>query len=120
MKLCFPIEKDEGLDSAVFGHFGSAPAFMVLDTVAREGKTLTGNPHHPHGMCSPLAAISGEGVDVVITGGIGAGAISGLKAAGIEVYKAVNGTVKENMDAFELGGLAKLESGHCSGHGCAH
>ncbi len=32
MKLCFPIQHDQTLDSEVFGHFGSAPAFMLVDT----------------------------------------------------------------------------------------
>ena len=29
MKMCFPVESDQGLESKVFGHFGSAPVFVV-------------------------------------------------------------------------------------------
>ena len=32
MKICFPVQKNEGMSSLVYGHFGSAPIFLVLDT----------------------------------------------------------------------------------------
>ena len=32
MKVCFPVEKNEGINSVVYGHFGSAPAFVMVDT----------------------------------------------------------------------------------------
>ena len=35
MKICFPVEKDEGIESQVYNHFGSAPVFIMVDT---EGK----------------------------------------------------------------------------------
>lgn len=31
MKIVFPTQVDQGLDSAVFGHFGSAPCFVLVD-----------------------------------------------------------------------------------------
>ncbi len=31
MKICFPVEQHEGLESQVYGHFGSAPSFVVVD-----------------------------------------------------------------------------------------
>jgi predicted Fe-Mo cluster-binding NifX family protein len=123
MKLCFPVEKDEGLDSRVFGHFGSAPAFLIIDTVSREKKTVTNNDqHHAHGMCSPLSALSGEQVDAIIVCGIGAGALSKLARSGIQVFKAVEGTVSGNMALFELSHLNRFDPGHiCKGQeGCAH
>ena len=51
MKLCIPVEKDNGMESAVYGHFGSAPVFAVYDTA--DGKTVfhdNGNMHHEHGV----------------------------------------------------------------------
>jgi ArsR family transcriptional regulator len=73
-------------------------------------------------MCSPLKAIGSERVEAVIVSGIGAGALNGLSAAGVLVYKAFDGTVKENLRAFELHRLARFDHGHtCAGHdGCAH
>jgi predicted Fe-Mo cluster-binding NifX family protein len=40
MKICFPVESDKGLDSEVFGHFGSAPTFVVFDTEAKSIDTI--------------------------------------------------------------------------------
>ena len=35
MKVCFPTETLQGLDSRVYGHFGSAPGFVIVDTGTR-------------------------------------------------------------------------------------
>ena len=32
MKVCFPVQKDEGVESQVYNHFGSAPVFIMVDT----------------------------------------------------------------------------------------
>ena len=123
MRLCFPIEKEEGLESKVFGHFGSAPAFLIVELEKKDTVTVINRDmHHAHGSCSPIKALDGQQVNAVITGGIGGGALAGLNAAGIEAYQAVNGTVKENIEAFEGRTLPRFVPGHtCGGHsGCAH
>jgi len=38
MKLCIPISEDRGLDSPICGHFGSAPAFLLVDTETRASR----------------------------------------------------------------------------------
>ncbi len=123
MKLCFPVMETRSLDSEVYGHFGSAAAFIVFDTATKEEKAvLNGDAHHAHGMCSPLKALSGENVDVIIVGGIGRGALMRLNGAGIKVYKASDGTVAQNIKLFEEGRLPLFSPGMvCSGReGCAH
>ena len=125
MNLCFPVGKDEGLESRVYEHFGSAPAFIVVDVKSGEKKTKTiinSDQHHAHGMCSPFKALSGEQVDAVIVGGIGRGALMKLSGGGIKVYKAFDGTISENIKLFEEGLLPVFSAGMmCSGHeGCAH
>ena len=32
MQICIPVVEDKGLQSRVSAHFGSAPAFMIVDT----------------------------------------------------------------------------------------
>ena len=32
MKICFPVQNDNGIESTVYNHFGSAPVFVVFDT----------------------------------------------------------------------------------------
>ncbi len=126
MKVCFAVEKDEGINSAVYGHFGSAPIFVMIDTDSGSVGTVNNRDlHHVHGACNPIQAIGGQAVDAVVVGGIGAGAINGLNARGIRVYGSIAETVKENLDLLKQGKLPLLTLQHaCGGHshggGCAH
>lgn len=126
MKVCFPVEEDQGFGSTVYGHFGSAPVFLIADTETGSISSLSNNDqHHAHGRCSPLKALGGSQVDAVIVGGIGGGALKGLQAQGIRVYQTGGGSVRENLDHLR-GGLLKPFDGQslCGGHGhggsCSH
>jgi len=124
MKLCFPVESDKGLESEVYGHFGSAPVFVIVDTDSKAFESINNqNLAHEHGMCNPLKAIDGKKVDAIVVGGIGAGAINKLNASGIKVYRAFRGSVQINMSAFESNQMPELTIQHaCGGHGggCGH
>ena len=118
MQICIPVLEDRGLDSRVSGHFGSAPAFMIVDTDSGTCRVLGNhNEHHAHGMCQPLAALAGETVDGIIVGGIGMGALMKLQAAGITVYRAVHPTVAETIAAFRDGSLQPVgQNEACAAH----
>jgi len=123
MIICIPVNKDLGLDSPVSAHFGSAPAFMLADTKERTVSViLNQNAHHVHGMCQPLAALGERKFEAVVVGGIGAGALSKLQAAGITVFRTTGGTVSEVVDAVESGIMQVMTlQGACGGHpNCAH
>jgi len=119
MRVCIPTEEDRGIESIIYGHFGSAQYFVICDTETDETKTLENkNQHHAHGTCSPMAALGGESVDSVIVGGIGKGAISGQNNAGIKVYQSKKGTVRDNVEALKNGKLNELTPQNaCAGHG---
>ncbi len=124
MKVCFPVKEVSALDSEVYGHFGSAPKFILVDSET-EHFTIIDNvdQHHVHGMCNPIEAIAGKDVDSVIVGGIGGGALMKLNMAGIKVYRAKAKRVKENLSLFSSGELMQFQPGHvCAGHGdmCSH
>ena len=124
MKVCFAVQKDEGMDSAVFGHFGSAPAFMVVDT-EHQSIELVNNKDmiHAHGACNPIMALGGQNVGAVVVGGIGGGALMKLNAAGIKVYGSMAGTIKGNLDLLMTNRLPELSMNNtCAGHqgGCGH
>jgi predicted Fe-Mo cluster-binding NifX family protein len=127
MKICFAVEKDQGINSAVYGHFGSAPAFLMVDTESGSVATV-GNRDmiHAHGACNPIMAIGGQSVDAVVVGGIGAGALNRLNGEGIQVYAARAETVSQNVDLLKEGKLPVLTLQHsCAGHqqgggGCGH
>jgi len=122
MKVCIPVEEYRGLDSVVYGHFGSAPVFVLVDTETLAVEPLSNrDEHHQHGACSPLKAIGGRQVNAVIVGGIGSGAIRGLNQAGIEVYRFVDGTAGQAVQQLKTGKLSPLNLDHaCAGHGAGH
>jgi predicted Fe-Mo cluster-binding NifX family protein len=124
MKVCFAVQKDEGMESAVYGHFGSAPAFMVVDTESQSRDTISNiDLIHAHGACNPIMALGGKNVDAIVVGGIGGGALMKLNAAGIKVYGAKAGTIKGNIDLLMKNGLPELSMENiCAGHegGCGH
>jgi predicted Fe-Mo cluster-binding NifX family protein len=126
MKIAFPTEDDRGVESPVYGHFGSAPFFIMIETDNGDvGTIVNRNTEHEHGQCQPLLVLGGSGVDAVVVGGIGRGALSKLQSAGIKVYRAVEGTVWKNLELMKSGRLPELTLDQtCAGHGrhgdCVH
>jgi predicted Fe-Mo cluster-binding NifX family protein len=122
MNICIPVNEDQGLDSEVCGHFGSAPAFLIVDTDSGNCRAIINrNQHHEHGTCSPFAAIQGELLDAVVVGGIGMGALNKLMAAGLSVFRAQHPTVSMTVEAFKAGTLQRMQPGMaCGGHSHDH
>jgi predicted Fe-Mo cluster-binding NifX family protein len=110
MKIGFAVVKlDEGKESVVYGHFGSAPAFLIVDTETDQVLVLSNrNTHHEHGMCNPISALNGNHVDAMIVGGIGPGALMKLNAMGIKVFRSGASTVNENLVLFGSNRLQEL------------
>jgi len=126
MKVCIPVEEYRGLDSPVYGHFGSAPVFVLVNTETLAIEPLGNHDHeHQHGACSPLKALGGQQVNAVIVVGIGPGAIQGLQQAGIDVFQFRGGTVAEAVRQFRANALPAMTiecacGGHGSGQSCGH
>jgi len=119
MNLCIPVLKDEGLQSRVSGHFGSAPMFMLVDTETSQTTIIDNqNDHHQHGMCMPLQSLAGHDIDSVVVGGIGMGALNKLLAANIKVFQSHLPTVEQTLAAFQQGALQEVSpQTACAGHG---
>jgi len=118
MNICIPVNTDQGLSSAVCAHFGSAPFFMIVDAESGACRTLVNrNQDHAHGLCQPLAVLAGEPIDAVVVGGIGAGALDKLMAAGMGVYRAEHPTVDRTVEAFKRGELRGMAMDGACGHG---
>lgn len=116
MKVCFPVQKDKGINSIVYSHFGSAPMFIVVDTETDNISIINNNnQHHSHGACNPIRALDGQSVDAVVVGGIGTGALSRLNQAGIRVYQAQSTTIKNNIEMFKSQSLPEFTLQHCCG-----
>lgn len=128
MRIAFPVIENKGIDSNVHNHFGSAPIFVFVDLDTDAVESFD-NPDqdHQHGACNPMTALGGRKVDGIVVGGIGGGALKKLKNDGITVYRAIEGSVAENVRMIKAGNLPVFESDQVCGHhhgvqigDCAH
>lgn len=122
MNICIPVIADEGLASPLSPHFGSAPYFLVVDVDTNVCRAIpNGSRHHAHGSCHPLAALRGEDLAAAIVIGLGGGALNGLLASGIRVYRASRPTAGEAIAAFKAGTLETIAADAvCAHHGRDH
>jgi predicted Fe-Mo cluster-binding NifX family protein len=124
VKIGFAVRSNEGIESKVYDHFGSAPAFIIADIEGKEVVTVDNKDlHHAHGACNPIMALDGKSVDAMVVGGIGAGALMKLNASGIRVYRAGGATVNENLALLREEKLEELTiQNSCRAHegGCGH
>ncbi|MBR7105116.1 MAG: NifB/NifX family molybdenum-iron cluster-binding protein [Lentisphaeria bacterium] len=111
MKIAVTCENNE-----VFQHFGHTPGFAVFEVeggkIVSEKQISSGDSGH--GALAGLLAE--EKVDVLICGGIGAGAINALGVAGISVVGGAEGNVREAAAAFVDGTLQVRADFHCNHH----
>ena len=104
----------------VFQHFGHTQQMKIYDAengqiVAEQVADTTGSGH------GALAGfLSGLKVDVLICGGIGAGAQQALAQAGIKLYGGVTGGANDAVKAFLAGTLHYNADVHCDHHNHDH
>jgi predicted Fe-Mo cluster-binding NifX family protein len=119
MRICVPVEEDKGLDSRVCEHFGSAPAFLLVDTrTKRFDAIVNAQSEHAHGGCAPLGALLTERVDAFVVKGIGRGALQRVLGAGVAAFQTSSITVNDVVAEAEAGALAAVEATcGCGQHG---
>ena len=130
----YAAEKGEGImriavtyeNGQIFQHFGHSESFKIYET---EGNNIVraeviGTDGAGH---SALAAVlKDKGVDVLICGGIGNGAVTALSEAGIDVYSGADGEADAAVEAYLNGDLTSAgvncdhHHDHEDGHGCGH
>lgn len=126
MRVCFPVEIERGMESEVYGHFGSAPVFVIVETRNNNMTTINNkDEHHAHGACNPLKKFNNHQVDALVVAGIGMGALNILNQSGIKVFHVQARTVRENVALMKAGNLPEFTPQHtCAGHdqggGCGH
>ena len=126
MKICFPVQDNNGIESVVYNHFGSAPLFVVFDTDTKSVASINNrDKHHSHGACNPMKALDDQKVDAMVVGGIGAGALTKLNQMGITVHRSQGATIRENLAMFQAKSLPVMTvqaccGGHSEDRGCAH
>jgi len=110
MKLCFPVVTGEGMDSAIYGHFASAPWFLIVDTGSRQTYVIANCAEKElYGGCNPFMALRDRHLDGIVVGGIGDDALRTMNMCGFRVYQANSASVRENVELFEEQALTELE-----------
>lgn len=104
----------------IFMHFGRSEQFKIYDI--QDGKVLNeqvvGTGGTGHGALAGLLA--NGGVDTLICGGIGGGAINALTQAGITVYAGAQGSCDACVEALIADTLAQAGEATCDCHGHDH
>ncbi len=100
----------------VFPHFGRTPEFYLV--TAEDGKIIeekiVAAPAEGHGAL--VGFLISQGVDTLICGGVGGGAVNGLRAAGIQVYAGAAGSVREQVLSLLSGQLPQQGDANCDHH----
>lgn len=101
----------------IFQHFGHTEQFKIYDI--EDGKVVkeqvAGTEGSGHGALAGM--LSDLKADVLICGGIGAGAQNALAEAGIRLYGGVSGSADEAVRVLLEGSLSFDPDVHCDHHG---
>ena len=119
--IAIPSALPGGLDAGMGMHFGHCEIYTIAEV--EDGKvasvrTLPPIPHQQGGCLAPVNYLAGEGVNVLLAGGMGMRPLMGFNQAGVEVYYAGNfPTVGQSVQAFNEGKLPAFTPEHsCGGH----
>lgn len=107
-------------NGSIFQHFGHTEQFKLYDAEngAVVGTRTVGTNGSGHGaLAGFLAELK---TDVLICGGIGAGARTALAEAGIRLYGGVSGSADEAVEALLTGRLKFDPEARCDHHGEGH
>ena len=108
MRIAVPYE-----DGRIFQHFGRTQQFKIYDT--DDSTVLHAEVMSTDGVMHEALAVvlAGNGVDVLVCGGLGAGAMSALQEAGILVISGASGDADTAVAAF-LDGSLRSEGVNCN------
>lgn len=109
----------KNLDSPVDRRFGRAAHFLVYDLDTDTFKVVDNKQNLQAAQGAGIQSarnVADSGAKAVITGNVGPNAYQALNAAGIDIYLMKSGTVKEAIEEFKSGNLAKSTGANVEGH----
>jgi predicted Fe-Mo cluster-binding NifX family protein len=106
MKICITAE-GKTLDSKVDPRFGRCQYFVVGDANTMIFEAIQNASADAGGGAGIQAGqlMARSGVKAILTGNVGPNAFQTLKAAGVEVFTGISGTIKEAIEKYKAGGL---------------
>lgn len=115
MKVAVTYENGE-----IFQHFGHSEAFKLYEVEGNEVKASEVVNTNGSGHGALAGFLQERNVEVLICGGIGAGAQNALAQAGIKLYGGVSGSADDAVQALIDGTLAYNPDVKCDHHGEGH
>lgn len=111
MKIAVPYENGQ-----VYQHFGHSALFKIYDT--ENGKILSSEivSTNGQGHGALVGFLVQNGVNVVLCGGIGAGAQNALAQAGIQLFGGISGAADSVVADYLAGNLVFDPNAHCDHH----
>ena len=97
MRIAISADDRNGLDSVVSPHFGRCPHYILVDVEGQEVQAVQSVDNLHYGQHAPGQVpgfIHGQGVNVMLTGGMGRRAIVFFEQYGIEAVTGATGTVR--------------------------
>jgi len=118
MKIALPAE-EKSLDAKINQSFGRTPYILLYNTITKESEFLDNSAVVMQGGAGIRVAqvVADNGIKALITLQCGENAEKVLENAEVLVYKAIPGTVKQNIDKFVLEELNLLNEFHEGFHG---
>ena len=111
-RIAIPSNLPGGLEAGVGAHFGHCDLYTVVDLEDQQITQVGTLPTVPHAQGGCLAAVdhlAGNGVTILIAGGLGKRPLLGFNQAGIEVYRGTGApTVGAAVQALLQGGLERF------------
>ncbi len=121
MRIAVSVESNDGLDAAVCGHFGHSPFFALVEVEGEQvgSVQMVANPHYPqHSPGAIPGFIHSQGAQVMLTGGMGARAVSFFEEFGVEPVTGAGGTVRQALADYLSGRLTGVVPCHDHASDC--
>jgi predicted Fe-Mo cluster-binding NifX family protein len=108
MKICITA-KTNSFEAQIDPRFGRCAYLLIVDLETMQFEAVINDSQNSTGGAGIQAAqiLANKGVKVLLTGNVGPNAFQALTAADIEVIAGVSGSVKEAIQQYKQGKLAK-------------
>ena len=109
-----------GEDGLIFQHFGHTERFKVY--TVEDGRPVSAEVIDTAGAGHEALAVflKNQGVDTLVCGGIGPGAVNALGMCGIRVFGGITGLADAAVEALLAGNLAYNPNPNCDHHDGEH
>lgn len=113
MKIAIPVD-EKSMETSVCMSFGRTPYFLIYETDTKESIFLDNSAAASQGGAGIKAAqaLVDSDVKALLTPRCGENAADVIRAANIKMYKTINDSINDNINAFNDGKLSLLGEIH--------